>query len=93
MLITSTNNNEIVKAISNHVNGNAALISVGEHTEVDINALILDLNQAGVTFMGGIFPKVIHGNSILDKGFVINTLSNVESLYVIENINTLVFAM
>lgn len=88
MLITSTNNNEIVKAISNHVNGNAALISVGEHTEVDINALILDLNQAGVTFMGGIFPKVIHGNSILDKGFVINTLSNVESLYVIENISS-----
>ncbi|MCA0131601.1 FIST signal transduction protein [Winogradskyella alexanderae] len=88
MLITSTNNTEIVKAISEHVNKNAALISIGEHTEVDINALISDLNDYGIKFMGGIFPRVIHGNVVLEKGIVINTLNDVDILYVIENIST-----
>lgn len=88
MLITSTINKEIVKAISNHVKNNGALISIGEHTEIDINSLIADLNEAGVTFMGGMFPKVIHGNSILDKGIVINTLNDIETLYIIQNIST-----
>lgn len=93
MLITSTKNSEIVEAISDHVNGNAALISIGEHTEVNIDTLISDLNQADIKFMGGIFPKVIHGNSILDKGFVINTLNNVKSLYVLENISSKAYSI
>lgn len=88
MLITTTNINEIVNSISNHVNSNAALISVGEHTDIDVNELIHALNKIDLQFMGGIFPKVIHGNSILEKGIVINTLNEVESLFVVENISS-----
>ncbi|WP_282041592.1 FIST signal transduction protein [Winogradskyella flava] len=88
MLITSTNITEIVSVISDHVNQNAALITVGEHTEIDIDNLIEELNTAGLRFMGGLFPKVIHGNSILDKGIVINTLNNLESMFLIKNIST-----
>jgi len=87
MLITTTHINEIVKEISNHINDNAALISIGEHTEIEITELIFALNNVGITFMGGIFPKVIHGNTILEKGIVINTLNEIETLFVIENIS------
>ncbi|MCA0152070.1 FIST signal transduction protein [Winogradskyella vincentii] len=87
MLITSKNCSEIVTAISNHVGQNAVLISVGEHTEIDINILLSELNEAGLKFIGGLFPKVIHGNTILEKGIVINTLNNAESLFLIKNIS------
>ncbi|WP_369996677.1 FIST signal transduction protein [Winogradskyella sp.] len=88
MLITSINITEITEAISAHVNEDAALITIGEHTEIDIKELINQLNTSGVNFMGGVFPKVIHGNSIFDKGIVINTLNNLESIFLIENISS-----
>ena len=80
---TVPNINEIVKSISDHVGQNSALISLGEHTQIDVNELITKLNGSDINFIGGIFPKVIHGNSILDKGIVINTLKNVESLFLV----------
>lgn len=88
MLVTSTNYNEIVKKILNHVKQNAALITIGEHTEIDIGHLIDELNKTEIKFMGGLFPKVIHGNSILDKGIVVNTLNNMESMFLIKNISS-----
>ena len=57
MLITSTNITEITEAISAHVNEDAALITIGEHTEIDIKELINQLNTSGVNFMGGIFQR------------------------------------
>jgi len=88
MLITTTNIDEITSLISDHVKDNGALISLGEHTEIDIEQLIAKLNEIKVTFMGGLFPKVIHGNTILEKGIVINTLNDVESLFLIKDIST-----
>ena len=88
MLITSTNTKEISELISKHVGDNPALITVGEHTEIDINELINQLNSLSARFIGGIFPKVIHGNSILDQGIVIKTLNNIEHIGVIENISS-----
>ncbi|APY08079.1 hypothetical protein BWZ20_07100 [Winogradskyella sp. J14-2] len=88
MLITTTKTSEIVNAISNHVGKNAALITIGEQTEIDIKDIIGQLNDAGLKFMGGLFPKVIHGNSILDKGIVVNTLNKLDSMFLINNISS-----
>lgn len=93
MLITATDISEIVKEVSSHIKGNAALISIGEHTDIEIMSLIEELNKADITFMGGIFPKVIHGNTILEKGVVINTLNEIEALFVIENISSKNFSI
>lgn len=93
MLITSINSAEIVQQIKDHVNTKAALISIAEHTEVNTEVLIGTLNQEGVKFMGGIFPKVIHGNVILEKGIVINTLSNIEALILIKDISSKEFTI
>lgn len=88
MLISSTNIDEIVKTISGHVQDNAVLISVGEHTEIDLENFVTKLQQSGLRFMGGLFPKVIHGNTVLEKGIVINTLHNLETAFLVENIST-----
>ena len=88
MLISTTNIDEIINAISAHVKNNAVLISVGEHTEIDINEFVTALQQSGLEFMGGLFPRVIHGNTVLEKGIVINTLNNLETLFLVENIST-----
>ncbi|MEQ3654965.1 MAG: FIST N-terminal domain-containing protein [Dokdonia sp.] len=91
MLITKTTITDIVTAISSHVKDKAALITIAEHTEIDLEHLVKALKEAGIPFMGGLFPKVIHGNTILDKGIVINTLDNLESLFVIKGVSTAVF--
>ena len=55
-----------------------ALVSIAENTEIDIDKLIFELNASGIKFMGGIFPKVIHGQSISDTGIaLVNTLVDV----------------
>ena len=87
MLIQDTDISKIVRKISDHVKSDAALISVGEHSDINIEELISELNKANIAFMGGLFPKVIHGKSILDNGIVINTLTNIESIYLIKNIS------
>nr|WP_321248236.1 FIST N-terminal domain-containing protein [uncultured Psychroserpens sp.] len=87
MLITTTHIDDIVASISNHIKEDSALLSIGEHTEIDIEQLIKALNIAEVKFIGGLFPKVIHGNTILEKGIVVNTLNHVEELYVVNNIS------
>jgi len=93
MLISSIKVVQIVQKISEHVQGNAALISIAEATAIDIEELIAKLNKNGIKFMGGIFPKVIHGNSILDEGIVINTLQNIESLFLVRNVSSKNFSI
>ena len=87
MLITHTVIDKIVAEISNHVKNQYALISIGEHTEIDILQLIASLNNSGVKFMGGLFPMVIHDHSIYKEGLVINTLNYFEDFYLIKDIS------
>lgn len=87
MKIDITNIATIVMAIKNHAKNNAVSIAIAENTAIDINDLILALNKANITFMGAVFPKVVHNNTILEKGIVLNTLNNLENLFLIENIS------
>jgi hypothetical protein len=88
MLIKSTSPLKIVSEIKNHIDDNAALISVGEKTNINITKLISALVENEVEFIGGIFPKILHDNTISDEGIVINTLKNIELLTIITNIST-----
>ncbi|ARN72251.1 hypothetical protein BST91_11555 [Nonlabens tegetincola] len=88
MLITSNTSKEIALDIKDHVGAHGALIAVAEHTELDIPALVDDLNEIGVTFMGGIFPKVIHNNQVIEQGIVINTLQNLEKICLIKELSS-----
>lgn len=87
MLITDIQIATIADTIATYIEDNCALLSIGEHTEIDIQQLITALNERKITFMGGLFPNVIHDNTILEKGIVVNTLTEVEALYVINDIS------
>ena len=87
MILRTTNIAEIALQIKNHSKSNMVLISIAENTPIDITDLIKELNTHKITFMGGVFPKVIHDNEVLEKGIVINTLRNLEHLYLVKDIS------
>ena len=78
---------DIVEQIKSHVGQNPALISVAEHAEIDVDLLVQCLNEKGVEFIGGVFPKIIHQTQVYDQGLVVNTLQNTEKLGLIKNIS------
>lgn len=88
MLIQDTNIQDIIYKITHHVKDDYVLISISENTSINLNEFINALNNHNIQFMGGIFPKVIHENTILDSGIVISRLKQVEKLEVIENIRS-----
>lgn len=87
MFINSIDIREITSSIKKYINTNTALISVGEHTEINIKELVNSLNKNGISFIGGIFPKVIFNNATYEKGIVVSTLYNVVHLSTINNIS------
>lgn len=93
MLIKSTNIEEIVTLISNHVLNNTVLISVGEHTNVNVTLLINHLNKQNIQFIGGVFPKVIHDDMVFGQGIVVSTLKNVKKIIVTKNISEKTFVI
>ena len=87
MLLTTNNIAELTTSIKDHIGDNTALISVGEHTEIEVKELISALNAVNVSFIGGIFPKVIFDNVVYEKGIVVNTLYNVVHMSTVTNIS------
>lgn len=87
MLITATGISDISRIIKSHIKDDVALLSIGEHSKVNIQRLVEKLNEDGITFMGGVFPKVIHDNNIYEDAIVLNTLFDVESMYVVREIS------
>jgi len=83
----------IAKKIINHVGNQAVLISIAEHTIINLEELVVVLNKYQIKFIGGFFPKVIHNNAVFDEGVVINTLQKTEKLGLIKNISTKEFTI
>ena len=86
MLITLENPTEIAQSIKSFVENDAALISIGEETVIDIKSLIKSLNKQEISFIGGIFPMIICNNDVHKKGIIVNRLRNVIHLSTIKNI-------
>lgn len=87
MIINTTEVSKTVETIKNHVGDNAALIFIAEHCTININTLIKALNEANITFMGGVFPKLIHNNTVIEDGIVLSTIRNLEQIFLLKNIS------
>ncbi|SEB82710.1 FIST C domain-containing protein [Tenacibaculum sp. MAR_2009_124] len=87
MLLTTETPSEVALSIKKFVENDIALISVGEETQTNIDELINSLNKEGVSFIGAIFPMIIHNDHTSKKGIVIHKLSNVVYLSMIKNIS------
>ncbi len=87
MLLTTETPAEVALSIKNYVENDTALISIGEETSTDIEELIKALNEEGVSFIGAIFPMIIHNDHTSKKGIVIHRLSNIVYLSMVKNIS------
>lgn len=50
------------------------LLMIGEESTLDFNWLIEELNSLGISFMGGIFPGIIHGKNDFKDGAILKVL-------------------
>ena len=87
MFIRTLDSLKISEKISGLVGNHTAIIYLAEHSEVNVQELIEYLNKKNISFLGGIFPKIIYKDELLDKGMVVDVLSNVESIQLIKNIS------
>ncbi|CAL2105644.1 conserved hypothetical protein [Tenacibaculum sp. 190524A02b] len=87
MLILSNHVHDIVTQIKEHVKENCALIAIGENIKIEIPELIDALNKANISFIGGIFPKVIAQSNTYEKGIVVTPLYNVKKIFTIQEIS------
>lgn len=88
MFISDTHVTEIADRIEAHAQGKTSVLAVGEHSKVDIEALIGELVSRNLKFIDGIFPKVVHNDKIFESGIVQNTFKNVVSTFVVEDLNS-----
>ena len=76
MYIPASGFDEIITAVEglNPKDSEVVLILLAEEQMPDITALISSLNQRGINFIGGIFPRVISGEDIHSSGAVVRLL-------------------
>ncbi|MDG1571541.1 FIST C-terminal domain-containing protein [Robiginitalea sp. M366] len=88
MYIADSTIDQMVAQILDHAQGKTSSLLVGEHSSFNMEELIDALNAAGARFLGGIFPKVIHDNTIYETGIVQNTFENVEEIFTVKHLDT-----
>lgn len=89
MYLESQGVEEVLSAIATlEVSQNdVILILMGEENRLDINALIQQLKANKHTFMGGIFPAVIAGETHNTAGIVLKTLPAATKPYLIRDLD------
>lgn len=76
MYIPASDFHEIITAAEGlePAEGEVVLIMLAEEKIPDINDLVAALDENGIDFIGGIFPRIIHGENIYSSGAVISLL-------------------
>ncbi|KYG82265.1 FIST signal transduction protein [Roseivirga echinicomitans] len=88
MYIKTIDPKVVAESIINNFGQQTVVISVAEHSAIDINALIGCLVEHDIPFIGGIFPKVISGTEVYDEGMILTGFSNVVETYLVKDLNT-----
>lgn len=76
MLIKNPTIEKICSSIENLDNseGQTVMLFFGEKADIDYLLLIQELNHRQISFIGGIFPGIIHGNEQVLDGCLIKTM-------------------
>jgi hypothetical protein len=64
------------------------LILLAEEQMCDITKIMSSLNERGINFMGGIFPRIIHGENVYNSGAIIRLLSLVSKPLLVTGLST-----
>ncbi len=76
MYISNDELSQIKNIVSNLkiLDDQTLLLMVGEESTLDYNWLIEQLDSLGISFMGGIFPGIIHGKNNFKEGAILKVL-------------------
>ncbi|WP_339605822.1 FIST C-terminal domain-containing protein [uncultured Roseivirga sp.] len=88
MYIKSIDPKQILKTIIQNFGKQLVVISVAEHSAIDLKALIDCLVEQNIPFIGGIFPKVISGMEVYDDGMILTSFPNVEETYLVRGLES-----
>ena len=88
MYIADASESEMADQIAAHALGKTSVLLVGEHSTVNIESLIRELCDRNLDFIGAVFPKIIHDNTIHDTGIVQNTFARAEHVFLVDKLNT-----
>lgn len=72
---------------NNLSNAHTLIIGVGEDSKGDVPLLISELNKLGITFFGGIFPRIISSDTQFTEGAILNWLPRSSSPHLFKNIS------
>lgn len=89
MYLESQSVEEVLSAIAtlDITQDEVILILMGEENRLDINALIQQLSERQYTFIGGIFPAVIAGETHSPAGIILKTLPAATPPYLIRDLD------
>ncbi|WP_459209474.1 FIST signal transduction protein [Aquimarina rhabdastrellae] len=87
MYTITTDISTLITEITSYSNQHMVMLSIAEATSIDITELINVLNQKGIAFIGGIFPRIIHQNTLYDTGIVITQLHHAIESHIIKNLH------
>ncbi|WP_340200556.1 FIST signal transduction protein [Ascidiimonas sp. W6] len=95
MYIEVTDPKLVANIISDKANDDAVLICIAEHTDINIEILIDELNARGTNFAGGFFPKVIHGKQVFDTGIVVSFFDSLveDGIFMIKHMDSMNFTI
>ena len=90
MFISNTTTKHLISVISEmqFKENEACVLLFGEDSKINIEQLIYQLNEAGITFFGGVFPGIIHGETNYKVGCIIKKLPIHAKPIMVHGLNT-----
>jgi len=61
---------------------------IAEKNSLNLDLLFKGLNERNIPFMGGVFPAVINEDKKYEEGIVISILENVDSIHIVEGLDS-----
>lgn len=91
MFLSSPTTDDIIRAAtaSGPPKDHVSMILLGGRSAVSVPEMIEGLNRRGVSFFGGIFPGIIHGDSVLEDGGVILDMPVLHPPTVVRNLSAI----
>lgn len=82
MIFENPNPREIAQAMQqNAASDTLFVVMVAENTPLDVAQLMTTLNETTCQYIGGIFPKLIFDDKLLDQGVVVTQLKGLQKIH------------
>lgn len=87
MIFENPNPSEIAQAMQQNATPDTLfVVMVAENTPLDVAQLMTTLNETTCQYIGGIFPKLIFDNKLLDQGVIVTQLKGLQKIHTVRGL-------